>query len=62
VLANALVVPFVLRHGYGVALPIPLMAVYVALGEIVSCYGLGELLCSVLLRHRHIFASGNAKK
>ena len=62
VLANAIIVPFVLRHGYGVALPIPLMAVYVALGEIVSCYGLGELLYSVLLRHRHIFASGNAKK
>ena len=57
VLANALIVPFVLRYGYGVMLPVPLMMVYVAVGEIISCYVLGELLGSVLLRHRHIFRS-----
>ena len=61
VLANALIVPYVLRYGYGVALPIPLMMGYVAAGEIISCYGLGELLCSVLLRHRHIFGPREAK-
>ena len=60
VLSNALIVPFVLRYGYGVPLPIPLMMVYVAAGEILSCYVLGELLCTVLLRHKHIF--GNEKK
>ena len=32
------------------------MMVYVAAG----CYVLGELLCTVLLRHKHIF--GNEKK
>ena len=53
--------PYVLRYGYGVALPIPLMMGYVAAGEIISCYGLGELLCSVLLRHRHIFGPREAK-
>lgn len=36
------------------------MMVYVAAGEILSCYVLGELLCTVLLRHKHIF--GNEKK
>ena len=61
VLSNALIVPFVLRYGYGVPLAIPLMMVYVAAGEIVSCYGLGELLCSVLLRHRHIFNTRDGK-
>ena len=55
VLSNAVIVPFVLRYGYGVTLPIPLMMVYVAVGEIISCYVLGELLCTVLLRHRSIF-------
>ena len=55
VLSNGIIVPFVLRYGYGVALPIPLMMVYVAIGEIISCYGLGELLCTVLLKHRNIF-------
>ena len=62
VLANALIVPFVLRYGYGVDLPVPLMMVYVAVGEIISCYVLGELLCTVLLRHRHIFKSGQEKE
>ena len=62
VLANALIVPCVLRYGYGVALPIPLMAVYVGVGEIISCYGLGELLCAVLLKRRNIFRPGSERK
>ena len=62
VLSNAVIVPFVLRYGYGVALPIPLMMVYVAVGEIISCYGLGELLCTVLLRHRNIFGRRDADR
>ena len=55
VLSNAVIVPFVLRYGYGATLPIPLMMGYVAVGEIISCYVLGEILCTVLLRHRSIF-------
>lgn len=55
VLANAIIVPFVLRYGYGVELPIPLMMVYVAVGEIISCYVLGELLATAMLRHPTIF-------
>lgn len=62
VISNALIVPFVLRYGYGVTLPIPLMAVYVGVGEIVSCYGLGELLCTILLRHRDIFGTRTEHK
>ena len=55
VLANTVIVPFVLRYGYGVELPIVLMMVYVAVGEIISCYALGELLITVLQKHRAIF-------
>ena len=55
IVSNAVIVPFVLRYAYGVTLPIPLMMVYVAAGEIISAYVLGELLASVLLRHGHIF-------
>ena len=62
VLSNALIVPFVLRYGYGVELPVLLMAAYVAVGEIVSCYGLGELLGTVLLRHQHIFGKRAEQK
>ena len=60
VIANGVIVPFVLRYGYGVELPVILMMVYVAVGEIVSCYGLGELLITVLLKHKNIF--GNEPK
>ena len=62
VLANGIIVPFVLRYGYGVALPIPLMMVYVAVGEIISCYGLGELLITVLQKHGNIFGNGPKTK
>ena len=42
--ANALVVPFVLRYGYGVPLPVPFMMLTVGVGEVISCGVLGLLL------------------
>ena len=62
VAANGVIVPFVLRYGYGVDLPIPLMMLYVAAGEILGCYVLGELLASVILRRGGLFAREKAKK
>ena len=50
--ANMLVVPFILRYAYGVALPIPLMMASVALGEALSCGILGLLLYKALYAHR----------
>ena len=44
--ANAIIVPFVLRFGYGVNLPIPLMMLTVGIGEVISCGLLGLLLYS----------------
>lgn len=55
VIANALIVPFVLRYGYGMQLPILLMALYVFLGEMAGSYLLGEILGSVLLKQRKHF-------
>ena len=37
ILANIVVVPFVLRYAYGVLLPIPFMMLTVGIGEIISC-------------------------
>ncbi len=55
VVSNTLIIPFVLRYGYGVAdIPLPLMMVYIAAGEIAGCYILGELLGSLLLRYRGV--------
>ena len=55
VIANALIVPFVLRYGYGLELPILLMVLYVFLGEMTGSYLLGEILGSVLLKQRKHF-------
>ena len=55
VVSNTLIIPFVLRYGYGVAdIPLPLMMVYIAAGEVAGCYILGELLGSLLLRYRGV--------
>ena len=57
VIANALIVPFVLRYGYGVAdIAIPVMMLQILGGEILGCYVLGELFCTALLKRRRIFS------
>ena len=55
VIANGIIVPFVLRYGYGLDMPIFLMMLYVTAGEIVGCYVLGEVLASVLKRYPQLF-------
>ena len=52
--ANTVIVPFVLRYAYGVEGALPVLAMFVAAGEIISCYLLGELLISALLRIKAI--------
>ena len=54
ILANALIIPFVLKYGYGLDLPIVLEMVYIFIGEVGGCYILGELLATVLMPHRHV--------
>ncbi|MBR0417330.1 MAG: QueT transporter family protein [Firmicutes bacterium] len=53
ILANTLIIPFVLKYGYGLDLPILLEMVYVFIGEVGGCYVLGELLATVLMPHKH---------
>lgn len=51
VIANTLIVPFVLKYGYGVVdIAIPVMMLQIAAGEILGCYVLGELFASALLK------------
>ena len=52
IIANMLIVPFVLRYAYGVPLPIPLMMGTVGIGEMISCGVLGLLLYKALYTHR----------
>ncbi|MCQ2560759.1 MAG: QueT transporter family protein [Clostridia bacterium] len=48
ILANAFIVPFVLRYAYGVPDAIWFMVITVGIGEIISCGVLGEMLLSAL--------------
>ena len=50
--ANTLIVPFVLRYGYGVALPIPFMMLTVGAGEIISCGVLGLVVYYALKKYK----------
>lgn len=52
--ANTVIVPFVLRFGYGVNLPIPLMMLTVGIGEVVSCAVVGLILQAALLKYKNV--------
>ena len=52
IVANMLIVPFVLRYAYSVPMPIPLMMITVGLGEAISCSIFGLLLYKALFAHR----------
>ncbi|OUP02756.1 QueT transporter family protein [Sellimonas sp.] len=53
VLSNSLIIPFILRFGYGVNLPIPFLMLSIGIGEILSCGVLGMLLYNALSKYRH---------
>ena len=50
ILANTVIVPFVLRYAYGVPDAIWFLVVTIFAGELISCGILGVLLCKVLKR------------
>ena len=53
VVANALIIPVVLRYVYGFTdVPIALEMLYILAGEVVGCYILGELLAAILIPRR----------
>ncbi len=54
ILANTLIVPFVLRFGYQVPLPIPFMMLTVGIGEVISCGVLGMIVYMALHRYKNM--------
>ncbi len=61
ILANTLVVPFVLKYAYMVDLPILFMMLTVGIGEILSCGVLGLSLYYALRPHKeYIFGKSEA--
>ena len=57
IIANTLIVPFVLYYGYGEKLPIPFMMLTVGIGEVLSCGVLGLALYFALRKYKNIVFS-----
>ena len=52
ILTNTLLVPYVLRYGYGEPLPIPFLMATVGIGEIAACGIMGLVILTVLNKYR----------
>ena len=52
ILANAIIVPWILRLSYGVPDAIPFMMLTVGIGEVISCGILGLALIFILSKHK----------
>ncbi len=64
IVSNSVIIPFILKYGYAIDMPIGLLIVYIAIGEIIGCYLLGELLGSAILKRgdlRSIFSREDKK-
>ena len=55
IIANTIMIPWVLRFAYGEAMSIPFMMLTVGFGEILSCGVLGLMLLSMLNQYKSIF-------
>ena len=54
VVANTIIVPYVLAYVYGAEGSIPFFMVTVGIGEVISCYVLGGILMNALQPYRNI--------
>ena len=54
ILSNTIIIPLILRHGYGMNLPLPFLMTTIGIGEIISCGVLGMILYCALKRYRKI--------
>ena len=57
ILSNTIIVPFVLKYGYGTPQAIPYMMFTIALSEIIVCGILGMMLFNVINRYKTVFFS-----
>ncbi len=62
ILANTIIVPWVLRFAYSEAMSIPFMMLTVGIGEILSCGVLGLVLLFSLSRYKYIFHNPSLTK
>ena len=55
IVANTLIIPFVLRYAYGAPNSIPWLMLTIGAGEVISCGILGYILLQGLKPHKDIF-------
>ncbi len=53
IIANAVIVPFVLRYAYSIVLPISFMMITVGIGEVLSCGVLGMVVYTALQKYQY---------
>ena len=53
IVANTVIIPYVLRFAYGEAIPIPLLMLSIGIGEVISCGVLGMILYFTLNKYKH---------
>ena len=54
VVLNMIVVPLILKYGYGLPMPMYINVLGVAIGQLISCYGLGLLLMKMLEKYKKV--------
>ena len=62
ILANTLIIPFVLKYAYGVEFSLPFIFLTVFVGEVIACGVLGTLLGIALKKRPGIFRFGESEK
>lgn len=55
VIANAIIIGSMLHFAYGVPMPLFACMLWVGIGELIVCYGLGYPLLRFLKKYKHIF-------
>lgn len=54
IISNTVIVPFILKLGYGINLPIPFMMLTVGIGEVIGCGVLGLVLYTALAKYKNV--------
>ena len=61
VIVNVVIIPFILYYAYGVPIAIPLLMVFIFVGQMVSATGLGLLLHKTLDKNKHFIFRNETK-
>ena len=54
IVSNSVIIPLILKYGYSLDMPLWLLVIYIAIGEIIGCYLLGELLATAILKRKDL--------